>query len=254
MPLLVVEHLSVHFGGVCALDGPSLTVEPGQICGLIGPNGAGKTTLFNCVSRVYRPRAGRIQYGEIDLLATPPFAVAALGIARTFQNLGLIPSLSIVENILVGGHTQSRGGFFASALHLAHVRTAERALRVRAHEIMERLDLLDVADERADAVPYGTMKRVELARALMIAPTLLLLDEPACGLNHSEINELAGLVLGLRDEYGVGVLLVEHHVAMVMEISDKVVVLDLGRKVAEGSAAQVQSDPAVIAAYLGGAA
>ena len=251
MPLLRVDRLTVRFGGVTALDEVSFAVEPGQVCGLIGPNGAGKTTLFDCVSRLTRPRAGRIEFDGRDLLALPPHRVAALGIARTFQHLGLVGSLTVRENVMLGGQQASRTGFGAAALRLPVVGREERAVRRRADEVLDRVGLAHLAARPAAGLPYGTLKRIELARALGAAPRLLLLDEPASGLSHGEVDELAGVVAGLRDDAELTVLLVEHHMGLVMRMSDKVVVLDFGRKIAEGAPSAVREDPVVVRAYLG---
>ena len=251
MPLLRVDRLTVRFGGVTALDEVSFAVEPGQVCGLIGPNGAGKTTLFDCVSRLTRPRAGRIEFDGRDLLALPAHRVAALGIARTFQHLGLVGSLTVRENVMLGGQQASRTGFGAAALRLPVVGREERAVRRRADEVLDRVGLAHLAARPAAGLPYGTLKRIELARALGAAPRLLLLDEPASGLSHGEVDELAGVVAGLRDDDELTVLLVEHHMGLVMRMSDKVVVLDFGRKIAEGAPSAVREDPVVVRAYLG---
>jgi branched-chain amino acid transport system ATP-binding protein len=245
---LRVTDLVVRFGGVTALAGVSFTVPRGKVCGLIGPNGAGKTTLFDCVSRLTRPRSGRIDLAGRDLLALPAHRVAELGVARTFQHLGLVPSLSVRENVMLGA--QGAGiGFLPAALRLPGIRSRERQLRERADAVLDRLALAGIAARPAAGLPYGTLKRIELARALAAEPDLLMLDEPASGLSHEEVDELAGVIEDVRAD--MTVLLVEHHMGMVMRLSDTVVVLDFGRVVATGTPAQVREDPAVLAAYLG---
>ncbi len=249
--LLVVEDVTVRFGGIVALDRVSFTVERGRVCGLIGPNGAGKTTLFNCLSRLYELDSGRIRFDGVDLGDLPRHRIAALGIARTFQNLALFRTMSVLENVLVGTHSRTSTGFLANALRLPRVGAEEGRARRRADELVELLDLKAVAHTPVGALPFGTCKRVELARALAAEPQLLLLDEPASGLNHEEVDALATSIRALRDRLGITILLVEHHMNLVMSVSDKVIALNFGSKLAEGTPGEVRSHPEVVEAYLG---
>jgi branched-chain amino acid transport system ATP-binding protein len=253
-PLLTVEGLVLRFGGVTALDGISFTANERSITSIIGPNGAGKTSLFNCLSRLYIPSEGHVLFKGRPLEKEKRHSITSIGIARTFQNLALFNSMTVYDNILVGCHSTMQSGFLTSALRLSSMQRDEDRAHERADEMCRLLKLEAISDLPVAELDLGSRKRVELARALACRPKLLLLDEPAAGLNHTEVGELGRLICSIRDQLNVTVLLVEHHMNLVMSISDKIVVLNFGRKLAEGDAATIRSHPEVIRAYLGGGA
>jgi branched-chain amino acid transport system ATP-binding protein len=252
--LLAFDDVLLHFGGVAALDGVSFEVRPGELFAVIGPNGAGKTSIFNCINGVYRPQQGSIRLGDEQLLGRSPSAIAALGVARTFQNLGLFSHLTVIDNLMLGRHHLMRTGFLSGAVWWGRAKREEVAHRAQVEEIIDLLEMEAHRHRPAGLLPYGLQKRLELGRALAMEPRLLLLDEPVAGMNLEETEDMARYILEVRERLGLAMILVEHEMQMVMDLADRVMALDFGRAIATGVPDEIQADERVIEAYLGGAA
>ena len=254
VPLLAFDQVTLRFGGVTALSDVSFDVRAGELLAVIGPNGAGKTSIFNCLSGVYRPTAGAIRFRGERIDRASPVSIARRGVARTFQNLALFHDLTVLDNVLLGRHALMSTGYLAAALWLGKAKREELEHRARCEEILELLELESYRFAHVATLPYGVRKRLELARALAMEPTLLLLDEPVAGMNQEESEDMARFILEIRREFGVAVLLVEHDMHLVMDLADRVLALDFGRVLRVGTPDDVRGDAAVIEAYLGGAA
>ena len=249
--LLTFDSVTLRFGGVTALEEVSFTVSDGELFAIIGPNGAGKTSIFNCLNGVYRPERGRINFAGHSLIGARPTEVARRGVARTFQNLGLFANLNLVDNLMLGRHLLMKSGFVSGALWFGRARREEIAHRGSVEEIIDFLDLQPYRYGPVGMLPYGIQKRIELGRALAMEPTLLLLDEPVAGMNLEETEDMARFIIEIRNDLRIAMILVEHDMHMVMDIADRVMALNFGQCLATGTPQQIQSDPEVVAAYLG---
>ena len=249
--LLELQNITIQFGGLMAVDHVSLKVEKGWISALIGPNGAGKSTIFNMISGLYKPTSGKVYFNGKDITGQKAYKITSLGIARTFQNIRLFKNLSVLDNVKIGRHCRGSSGLIGAIAHFPRTKAEEKEIEEKAHEALEVVDLLDKKDELAKNLPYGEQRRLEIARALAADPVLLLLDEPAAGLNPKETDELDELIMSLRDEFGVSVLLIEHDMKLVMGISNRIFVVNQGTPLAHGKPDEIRNNPAVIKAYLG---
>lgn len=251
MSILKTENVVMQFGGVVAVDSLNIEVNDGEIVALIGPNGAGKTTAFNCITGVYTPTNGRVLFEDQNITGKSPDKITKLGIARTFQNIRLFKNLTVLENVLIAKHLHVNYNFLSATLRLPSALRGERKMRNECEELLERLELTEVKNEIASSLPYGMQRHLEIARALATQPKLLLLDEPAAGMNPHETAELTAFIKTIKDDYHLTVFMIEHHMDLVMEISDRIYVLDFGHTIAKGTPDEIQSNERVIQAYLG---